>query len=295
MDQSPISAARFADALPTSPLAAAAWGTFAAYVVEPPPHFAGQFSDHLLSLQLSGTCRFRQQVGARSVEGWSSPGCVHLLPANLTAQFDGRDHTGASRAIALFIPEEFLSRVLVQDWEVEPRSVEFLPQFLGRDRVVEALLTRLGIEARNDDPSGRLYAESACEFLAHHVIQAYSSLSTHLLPVRGGLTARGKKIVLEYIAANLAQPITLRRLAELACISPRHFERAFRQAVGVPPHAYVMSKRIAAAQQFLLSQPSLSVEEIAARVGFSSSSHLASAFRRHTGYSPTTFRRLQSR
>jgi len=295
MDQAPISASRFADALPTSPRAAVAWGTFAAYVVEPPPHFAGQFLDHLLSLQLCGTCRFRRQVGARSVEGWSSPGCVHLLPANLSATFDGRDHSGASRAIALFIPEAFLSRVIAQDWDAEPRNVEFLPQFLGRDPVMEAVLTRLGIEAQNDAPSGQLYAESACEFLAHHMIHAYSSLSTHPLRVRGGLTGRGQKVVLDYIAASLAQPITLRRLAELARISPRHFERAFRQSVGMPPHAYVMSRRLAAAQQLLLSEPNLSVEEVAARVGFSSSSHLASAFRRHTGYSPTTFRRLQSR
>ncbi len=295
MDQSPISASRFADVLPTSPRAAAAWGIFAAYVVEPPPHFAGQFSDHLLSLQLSGTCRFRQQIGARSVEGWSSPGCVHLLPANLDAKFDGRDHSGASRAIALFIPEAFLSRVIAQDWEAEARDVEVFPQFLGRDRVMEAVLTRLGLEAQNDAPSGQLYAESACEFLAHHIVHAYSSLSTHPRRVRGGLTGRGLKVVLDYIEASLALPITLRRLAELARVSPRHFERAFRQSVGVPPHAYVMGKRVAAAQQLLLSEPTISVEEIATRVGFSSSSHLASAFRRHTGCSPTTFRRLQSR
>jgi transcriptional regulator GlxA family with amidase domain len=40
---------------------------------------------------------------------------------------------------------------------------------------------------------------------------------------------------------------SLHRLSELAGVSPRHFERAFRQAVGVAPHAYVLQRRIAAA------------------------------------------------
>jgi AraC family transcriptional regulator len=78
-------------------------------------------------------------------------------------------------------------------------------------------------------------------------------------------------------------------------VTPRHFERAFRQAIGVPPHTYVMEKRLAAARQLLLGEPTLTVEQIATRTGFSSSSHLSSALRRHTGYSPATFRRLQQR
>jgi AraC family transcriptional regulator len=56
-----------------------------------------------------------------------------------------------------------------------------------------------------------------------------------------------------------------------------------------------MEKRLAAARQLLLGEPTLTVEQIATRTGFSSSSHLSSALRRHTGYSPATFRRLQQR
>jgi AraC family transcriptional regulator len=100
---------------------------------------------------------------------------------------------------------------------------------------------------------------------------------------------------LDYIEENLAQPIALRQLGELAGISTRHFERAFRQATGVPPHAYVVRKRVARAQNLLLGEPGLTIDEIAVRAGFSSSSHLSSTFRRQTGYSPTAFRRLQSR
>jgi AraC family transcriptional regulator len=87
----------------------------------------------------------------------------------------------------------------------------------------------------------------------------------------------------------------LRQLGELAGTSIRHFERAFRQAMDVPPHAYVVRKRISRAQDLLLSEPALTIDEIAVRAGFTSSSHFSSRFRRQTGYSPTAFRRLHSR
>jgi AraC family transcriptional regulator len=161
--------------------------------------------------------------------------------------------------------------------------------------VIQGVTTRLALEARSGSPPERLYAESACEFLAHHMIHSYSTLSAPAPRPSGGLPARRLKLILDYIEDNLARPIALRQLSELAGTSTRHFERAFRQAVGVPPHAYVVRKRVARAQNLLLGEPGLGIDEIAARAGFSSSSHLASTFRRQTGYSPTAFRRLHSR
>ena len=102
------------------------------------------------------------------------------------------------------------------------------------------------------------------------------------------------KVVLDYIEENLAKPIALHELALLARVSVRHFERAFRQSLGVPPHTYVLGKRLSAARDLLLSQPTLTIEHIAQQVGFSSPSHLAAAFRRQTGYSPATFRRMHA-
>jgi len=37
---------------------------------------------------------------------------------------------GSSHAIVLTIPEAFLSRVIAEHWEAEPRAVEIVPQFL---------------------------------------------------------------------------------------------------------------------------------------------------------------------
>src|SRR5262245_21381461 len=105
--------------------------------------------------------------------------------------------------------------------------------------MIEKVLTRLAHETQNGSPSGSLYAKSAYEFLAQHIVHAHSSLTTPPQAIRG-LPPQRLKMVLDYIEEHLAQPITLRRLAELAGVSPRHFERAFRQSLGSPPHAYVL-------------------------------------------------------
>jgi AraC family transcriptional regulator len=75
----------------------------------------------------------------------------------------------------------------------------------------------------------------------------------------------------------------------------RGISSAFRQAVGVPPHAYVTEQRLAAARHLLLAQPRLTIDDIARRVGFSSASHFATAFRRQTGVSPSAFRARHER
>jgi AraC family transcriptional regulator len=199
-----------------------------------------------------------------------------------------------SRVIAMFVPEAVVARV-AEDAGFEARKIEIIPQFLIRDRVVESVLTGLVLEAQNGSPTGPLYAERACEFIAHHLLHAFSSRSRPLPRSAGGLSRPHLRAVLDYIEASLAEPITLRQLAHLARVSPRHFERAFRQAVGLPPHAYVIEKRVAAARSVLLTNPTLTVEAVAVRVGFSSSSHLAAAFRRRMGCSPATFRRMHTR
>jgi len=292
MERPKVTASRFVDLLNVPPNARAAWDAFSLFVVrETPAQATGAFADHALGLYLSGRHRIRREMAGRLVEGWSDPGTMNLTPANVDAAWQA---SGPSRAIVLLIPSAFLSRVISEHWEADPQNVEIIPQFLSHDPVIQGVATRLALEVQSGCPPERLYAESACEFLAHHLIHSYSTLSAPPPRASGGLQARRLKLILDYIEDNLAQPIALRQLGELAGISTRHFERAFRQAVGVPPHVYVLRKRVARARNLLLSESRLTIDEIALRAGFSSSSHLSSTFRRQTGYTPTAFRRLQS-
>ena len=292
----PISAVQYPQVLPIQAKVSAAWSAFTAHVVDVHADFSETmtFADHVLSLRLSGTCRLRQSVGRQSLVGRSGPGSMNVIPANLTAKWEASAMPQGARTITFFVPHAFLGRVAEQSG-LDSKKIEIIPQFLTHDPVMESVLTRLAIEVQTSSPSGQLYAESACEFLAHHLIHAYSSRSTPLPRWTGGLSGRHLRAVLDHIEERLAEPLTFCRLAQLAGVSPRHFERAFRQAVGVPLHAYVIERRVAAARRLLLDDPTLTVQSIAARVGFSTSSHLALVFRRHMGHSPATFRRLHSR
>jgi len=285
-----ISAAQFADLFPPERIYSATSKYFTGHVVNATPREAsGTFTETGLGLYTAGRHRVRRRQGRRLVEGWSDPGTVNLSPANFHASWEA---DGSSKAIVVFLREALLSRVILENWDVDPRHIEIVPKFLVRDPVIESIVTQLALEARDGSPSGLLYAQSACEFLAFHLIQRHSTLSKAPGPCRGGLARHRLRAVKSYIEENLGNPITLHKLASLACVSVRHFERAFRQSLGVPPHRYVLERRISAARDLLLTYPNLPIEGIARKLGFSSSSHLSAAFSRRMGCSPATFRRL---
>ena len=259
------------------------------YVVEQTPLYAHlAFRDYALGMHLSGRHFLRRAIGGTVAEGWTDPGTINFTAPGIDAAWEA---SGSQRAAAVVVRREFLSRAIEEHWDVDSKKVELISQFLVRDPVVEAVLPSLAREAASLFPAGRLYAESACEFLAHHLIHRYSTLSATPPRPNGGLPGRRLKLVLEYIEDTLGQPIDLRSLAGLAGVSARHFERAFRQSMGMPPYAYVLGRRLDAARDLLITRPDLPIEHIASRFGFSSSSHFASVFRKRVGCSPTEFRR----
>ncbi len=107
---------------------------------------------------------------------------------------------------------------------------------------------------------------------------------------QGGLSPATLRRVQDYVEANLDRPLDLRALAVEAGLSPFHFARMFRRAVGIAPHAFVVSRRIAKAQD-LLSTSDLSISEIAHAAGFADHGHLGRHFKAVTGMSPQQFRR----
>src|SRR6202050_1354502 len=292
MSRVPPKATELIELLGISPREAAGWDPFLVQIVEDTPlHARVCFRDLALGVYLSGRHIIRRQVGNNVVEGWSDPGTINLTPPGVEGTWEA---SASSRAAVVVIRPEFVSRAIEEHWGSDSSKVEIKKQFLIRDPVIEAITVNLAREAVAGSPAGRLYADSACEFLAHHLIHRYSSLSRPPPPSVGGLSSRRLKFVLDYVEDTIGQPIKLRDLAALAGISARHFERAFRQSIGFPPHAYVMKRRLDMARDLLIKQPELPIDEISLRVGFSSSSHFSSAFRRRTGFTPTNFRKAWS-
>jgi len=109
-------------------------------------------------------------------------------------------------------------------------------------------------------------------------------------PQRGALTAGALRRVSSHVEAHLHENIGLEALAQEANLSVYHFARAFKLAVGMPPHRYVMEQRVLRAKG-LLQCTDQSVAEIAQAVGFADQSHFARHFGRSMGLTPTAFRR----
>jgi len=79
------------------------------------------------------------------------------------------------------------------------------------------------------------------------------------------------------------------RLARVSAVSAAHFARAFKDAFGVPPHRYLLTRRIERAIS-LLRDTDLSVTEIAFQTGWKSLGTFGRVFRDITGESPGILR-----
>jgi len=95
--------------------------------------------------------------------------------------------------------------------------------------------------------------------------------------------------VLEHIDAHFDEPLTVEALARAASLSPSRFAHRFREAMGVPPMAYVEALRMEEAKSLLLAT-NLPVKAVARRLGFDNPFHFSTRFRKCTGCSPTAFR-----
>jgi transcriptional regulator GlxA family with amidase domain len=87
---------------------------------------------------------------------------------------------------------------------------------------------------------------------------------------------------------NLHADLSVNALARRACMSPSHFNRAFKSVFGSAPGEFVETLRINEAKR-RLSVPKRTLETIAASVGFSDSQTFQRAFERRLGAKPRSY------
>jgi AraC family transcriptional regulator len=120
-------------------------------------------------------------------------------------------------------------------------------------------------------------------------LEAHPATTGVLDGTSGELPACRLRRVTHYIQENLQRELRLAELSALVHMSPYHFARLFRRSTGVPPHKFLVRRRIDEARTLLAARPA-PIAEIARLVGFGTASHFTTTFRRITGMTPSAYR-----
>jgi AraC family transcriptional regulator len=214
-------------------------------------------------------------------------GAVLLVPAGTPAWWRWTGHFGS---LHVYLEPGLVGRVAAEGFDLDPARLTVppldcldLPHLRAAMRAVDAELTAGGA-------GGRLAAESLANVLAVHLIR---QVLAPRRPARGrdGTLPRAKlRAVVEYIEEHPDASPTLEELATVARLSPYHFARQFKAATGLPPHQYVIARRVERAKKLLQGGGDLSLAEVAVDVGFSDQSQLSRHFKRLVGVTPGQFR-----
>jgi AraC-like DNA-binding protein len=257
--------------------------------------------------------RYRHSYAHRGLTLHSHPGCVevcYLARGRQRYRLNGRvyDLCGGDQFIT-FPDEDHDTAGEPQDkgvlyWlivRVEPERAPllFLDRTRARDlkRALLALPTRQ-FPARGD--AGALLEDAIARLLdrpgALDRLHVASLLVQYLLGTVAAGTAARERTVSEvvqhsrqFVAEHLGEPITVSQLAQAVGLSVPRLHSRFRQEIGMPPGEFILRSKIEQAK-VLLGDSDLSVTDIAHSLGFSSAQYFATAFKRLTRTTPTSYR-----
>jgi AraC family transcriptional regulator len=190
----------------------------------------------------------------------------------------------------VFLDPDVVARVAAQAFELDPSRVSIPPLDALQHPQLRAAMLAVNEELTAHGGGERLAAESLANLLAVHLIRTASAPRLSTRQADGALPQRTLRTVVEYVEEHLDAPLTLEQMAAAAHLSAYHFARQFKAATGLPPHQYVIARRVARAQQLLQDRDDLLLADVAAGAGFSDQGQLSTHFKRVGGVTPRRFR-----
>jgi AraC family transcriptional regulator len=211
-------------------------------------------------------------------------GSISLMPAGTPVLWRS---SGRRDLLHVYLEPGLVARVAAEAFGLDPARLTVPPLDALDLPHLRAAMWAVDAELTAGGAGGRLAAESLANVLAVRLLR-------HVLapcqPARGrdGTLPRSKlRAVVEYIEDHLEDSPTLEQMAAIAHLSVYHFARQFRRSTGLPPHQYVIARRVERAKEFLHGE--LSLAEVAAHAGFSDQSQFSHHFKRLVGVTPGQF------
>jgi AraC family transcriptional regulator len=268
-----------------------AWGGITVYIHDQP--FAGGVysaasDDHLLGMRTAGNVHLLQRRDGKSHRAEASPGYLTLHPRGMDSRWSW-DAPGS--IIVMRIPHDIVLAAMNSYLRTVSPFAELTNCFGARDPVIERLALALAAETELPcHPAQQLVTDGLSCAIAAHLVYRFDARPSSLAAEVGALRPAVLRRVLEYMDANLGDPVTLGSLADLAGVTRFHFARAFRKSTKMSPMAYLEQSRLARARE-LLQSDDYTIAEIAALLGFTDQSHFTRRFRRFVGRTPNLYSR----
>ena len=158
-----------------------------------------------------------------------------------------------------------------------------------QDEQLLAICQLIAAECMNPTPLHSLYGDSLATALVAKLFEVREARERQ----RAKLSDHQLQLAMEFMENNFHEPVRLSELAALTGLSQVQFSRAFKETVGVPPHARLQEIRVRKVQEYL-STRDWPLTEIATVAGFADQAHLTRVFKRVTGLTPAYWARLSA-
>jgi AraC-like DNA-binding protein len=237
------------------------------------------FDDYMLNFADEGRCEvFVRGTTVRLARGdlqWRLPGDLRIVQ---------RSYSSVIKRRSVLISRKALETTLVEMGH--PSSV-LLVNRPGPFRDVRAVQDLDVLFAAVKSTSSQLAQQTAYHDLVSALCDVVGSPSGERMP--SWPEHRRVRMVKHYIDACYAEDTSLDALAALVDLDKYYLIRAFRRAVGIPPHKYRTHVRVARARHLLASGSPISC--VALEVGFSSQARFHAAFLAIVGVTPGRYLR----
>jgi AraC family transcriptional regulator len=190
----------------------------------------------------------------------------------------------------IYLEPSVVGRVAAEAFELDPARVSIPPLDGLQHPQLRSAMLAVNDELSAEGGGDRLAAESLANVLAVYLIRHACALRPPARRTDGVLSRAKLQTVIEYVDEYLDTDLTVAQLAAVVHLSVYHFGRQFKAATRVPPHQYVLARRVERALQ-LMRDSDLPLVDIAASAGFSDQSKLSTHFKRAVGLTPRQFRK----
>jgi AraC family transcriptional regulator len=200
-------------------------------------------------------------------------------------------YRGRYDTLHLYIPEAVVADCVESGFSRSKGQAVLLgPSHPTLDPAIGRLARALVCADDFGSPFGRCYAESIGIAIVARLLGRNAEGDATTVGLRVSALPKWRlKRARDFIEAHLSESIGLAEIAASAGLTRMHFAAQFRVTTGLPPHEYLIRRRIERAQE-LLTSSSLPLIEIALDVGFKSQSHFTTVFRRIVGQTPRIWR-----